>query len=117
MNNFLSEIFKNKGIEFYGFCDFLSLKNELFECSAKRRLPENSKTVITVLFPYKAKEEKPKIEEIGSKVEEKVKIEEVKTTSEINNAQWISFSARLTVGQALELKEFFDSRNIEFKAI
>lgn len=65
----------------------------------------------------RAKEEKPKIEEIGSKVEEKVKIEEVKTTSEINNAQWISFSARLTVGQALELKEFFDSRNIEFKAI
>ena len=65
----------------------------------------------------RAKEEKPKIEEIGSKVEEQVKIEEVKTTSEINNAQWISFSARLTVGQALELKEFFDSRNIEFKAI
>lgn len=65
----------------------------------------------------RAQEEKPKIEEIGSKVEEKVEIEEVKTTSEINNAQWVSFSARLTVEQARALKEFFDSRNIEFKAI
>lgn len=32
-------------------------------------------------------------------------------------AQWISFSANLTVAQARELKEFFDSRHIEFKAI
>lgn len=32
-------------------------------------------------------------------------------------AQWISFSAKLTVAQARELKEFFDSRSIEFKAI
>lgn len=65
----------------------------------------------------RAKEEKPKIEEIGSKVEEKVENEDVKTTNEINNTQWVSFSARLTVEQARELKEFFDSRNIEFKAI
>lgn len=60
MYNFLTEIFKNKGIEFYGFCDFLNFENELFECSAKRRLPENSKTVITMLFPYKVKNDKPK---------------------------------------------------------
>lgn len=33
------------------------------------------------------------------------------------DAQWISFSAYLTVPQALELKEFFNSRNIDFKAI
>lgn len=31
--------------------------------------------------------------------------------------QWISFSALLTVEQARELKQFFDSRNIEFKAV
>lgn len=59
MNNFLNEIFKKYGIEFYGFCDFFMLENELFECSAKRRLPENSATVITMLFPYKIKEKKP----------------------------------------------------------
>jgi len=65
----------------------------------------------------KAQEEKPKTEEIGSKVEENVEIEDIKTTNEINNAQWVSFSAKLTIAQARELKEFFDSRNIEFKAI
>lgn len=31
--------------------------------------------------------------------------------------QWISFSAYLTVEQAMELKQFFNSRNIEFKAV
>lgn len=60
MHIFLDKIFKKNGIEFYGFCDFLELKTELFECYAKRRLPENSSTVITMLFPYKVKEEKPK---------------------------------------------------------
>lgn len=39
----------------------------------------------------------------------KLEIEEV--------AQWISFKAKLTVAQAVELKEFFNRRNIEFKAI
>ena len=73
----------------------------------------------------RAQEEKPKTEEIGSKVEENVENEVVKTKNEINsqpdpepiNAQWISFSARLTIDQAKELKKFFDDRNIEFKAI
>ncbi len=31
--------------------------------------------------------------------------------------QWVNFSAHLTVKQALELKEFFSYKNIEFKAI
>ena len=77
----------------------------------------------------RAQEEKPKTEEIGSKTEEKVESEDVKTKNEINsqpdsqpdpesiNAQWVSFSAKLTIDQAKELKEFFDNRNIEFKAI
>lgn len=42
-------------------------------------------------------------------------VEEQKQVKE--NAQWISFSAYLTVPQALELKKFFNSRNIDFKAI
>lgn len=42
-------------------------------------------------------------------------VEEQKQVKE--DAQWISFSAYLTVPQALELKEFFNSRNIDFKAI
>ena len=32
-------------------------------------------------------------------------------------AQWINFSAFLTVAQAVELREFFERRKIEFKAI
>ena len=59
MNNFLDKIFKKYNIEFYGFCDFSELEKELFECSAKGRLPEASATVITMLFPYKIKEQKP----------------------------------------------------------
>lgn len=42
------------------------------------------------------------------------------TSKEINTnseRQWINFSANLTVDDALALKEFFSSRNIEFKAI
>lgn len=72
----------------------------------------------------RAQEEKPKTEEIGSKTEEKIGSEDVKTKNEINsqdpepvNTQWVSFTARLTIDQAKELKEFFDNRNIEFKAI
>lgn len=49
----------------------------------------------------------PVVEETSKAVEGSV--EEV--------GQWINFSARLTVPQALELREFFKSRNIEFKAI
>lgn len=36
---------------------------------------------------------------------------------ELRNRQWISFKAHLTVQQATELKNFFNSRNIEFEAI
>ena len=72
-----------------------------------------------------AEQEEPKNEEFGSKVEEKGENEDVATTNGFNcqpdpesiNAQWISFSARLTIDQAKELKKFFDDRNIEFKAI
>lgn len=42
---------------------------------------------------------------------------DIKAQEPVEVAQWISFSACLTVPQAMELKEFFESRNIEFKAI
>lgn len=59
LNKILDEIFKKYGLEFYGFCEFSELENDLFECSAKRRLPADASTVITILFPYKVSEEKP----------------------------------------------------------
>ncbi|MBQ4131796.1 MAG: epoxyqueuosine reductase [Clostridia bacterium] len=59
MKDFLAEILKESCIEYYGFCEFSALENQLLNCSAKLRLPLNSATVITLLFPYKVLEEKP----------------------------------------------------------
>ncbi len=36
----------------YGFCSFESLKDSLIRCRALSRLPQNSRGVITALFPY-----------------------------------------------------------------
>ena len=55
------EILKNAGIDDAGFCDFSFVKERLLECRAKKRLPENSQTVIMCVFPYKVKEEKPQL--------------------------------------------------------
>ena len=60
LKEILNEILEKSGIENFGFCDFSLLENDLIECAAKSRLPENSKSVITFLFPYKIKKEKPK---------------------------------------------------------
>lgn len=76
----------------------------------------------------KRKEEQERLKaEAERRIAEQVRAkEEVKEEQEVErscqepepvNAQWINFSARLTVEQAIELKEFFDSRNIEFKEI
>lgn len=70
----------------------------------------------------KAEEEKAKHQlKEQEDVVQKTEAEEIKENAEtIDNAgagpQWISFSAKLTVSQALELREFFTSRDIEFKA-
>ena len=36
----------------YGFSEFSDVKDSLIECAAKRRIPENARTVISILFPY-----------------------------------------------------------------
>ena len=41
----------------YGFSAFSQVKEHLIECRAKERLPENTQTVISVLFPYYLGEE------------------------------------------------------------
>ncbi len=38
--------------EFFGFSSFEIYKDKLIDCRAKSRIPENVKTVITLLFPY-----------------------------------------------------------------
>ncbi len=41
-----------KYCEFFGFASFDIFKDRLINCRAKSRIPENTKTVITFLFPY-----------------------------------------------------------------
>jgi len=41
----------------YGFSSFDRVKDKLFDVRAKNRLPENAKTIISVLFPYYLGEE------------------------------------------------------------
>ena len=53
------DIINEAGIKDVGFCAFEDISDKLFDCRAKMRLPQNSKTVILCLFPYKVKEEKP----------------------------------------------------------
>ena len=71
----------------------------------------------------KAEEERHIAEQEQAKEETKEEIKEEQEAErsykepEPVNTQWVSFSARLTIDQAKELKEFFDNRNIEFKAI
>jgi hypothetical protein len=74
----------------------------------------------------KRKEEAARAAELGKAVAESVSDsinESVKnaieaTAEEVSEAgQWISFKARLTVAQAVDLKMFFNRNGIEYKAI
>lgn len=44
----------------WGICPFDKIKNNLIECRAKSRLPENAKTVIVACFPYLLEDEEYK---------------------------------------------------------
>lgn len=50
----LDDIF---GVLPYGFSSYDAVKDKLIDCRAKSRIPENAKTVISVLFPYYLGEE------------------------------------------------------------
>lgn len=52
------EIGKTVG-ENFGVCRFSELKDILIDCRKKELLPENAKSVITFVFPYKVKEAPP----------------------------------------------------------
>ena len=58
MKRKIDKILRLSGIEDYGFCSFEEA-GELISCSAIKRLPKNSKTIISVIFPYKVKSTPP----------------------------------------------------------
>ena len=55
----ISRLFEEKNIEFTGAIPFSEVENHLIDCAARKRLPENAKTVVLCLFPYAVKKEKP----------------------------------------------------------
>jgi len=59
MTEIIRKILKEADIRDVGFCSFDGIKERLLECRAKNRLPENAKSVIVCLFPYKVKENPP----------------------------------------------------------
>ena len=59
MKQKILEIINKNGIRDAGFCAFDLVKERLLPCRALRRLPENAKTVILLLFPYKVRDAHP----------------------------------------------------------
>lgn len=60
MNGRITEIVNKAGIRDVGFCNFETVSGQMLNCRALSRLPENAKSIILMLFPYKVKEDKPK---------------------------------------------------------
>ena len=56
----ISRFFKEENIEFTGAIPFSEVKEHLIDCAARKRLPENAKSVILCLFPYAVKSKAPK---------------------------------------------------------
>ena len=79
-----------------------------------KRLAEIAKAKAVHEAGIKAREEEQ------ARVDNETEVKEEATVAkqvENDNAQWINFSACLTVEQAKELKQFFNSRGIKFRAI
>lgn len=60
MNGRITDIINMAGIRDVGFCAFETVSDRMLNCRALNRLPENAKSIILMLFPYKVKEDKPK---------------------------------------------------------
>lgn len=44
--------FLNKKFNLWGVCSYERIKNNLLDCRAKSRLPENAESVVVIAFPY-----------------------------------------------------------------
>lgn len=61
MKKTITDILNDAGIKNVGFCAFNDVKENLLECRAKSRIPQNAKTIIICAFPYKVKSSQPKL--------------------------------------------------------
>lgn len=99
------------------------IEKELFTLS---KLPKFSFEAIeeykTTLDINKAVNEAHKLTELETKKNKSEKnqkeiVEKLECSNALVDKEWISFSAYLTVDEALALKDFFRNRNIDFKPI
>ena len=59
MEEKIKKIFSSLDITHIGFCPFAVVKDFLIPCAGLKRIPQNAKTVICALFPYKVRDEHP----------------------------------------------------------
>ena len=52
MLNIVKNIIIKYNLECFGVCNFCDVEQYLIECKAKTLIPENVKSIITILFPY-----------------------------------------------------------------
>ena len=48
----MMEIMRRANVDLWGVCSFADISQHLIPCSAARRLPQNSNSVLVALFPY-----------------------------------------------------------------
>ena len=59
MEEKIRKLFSSLDIPNIGFCPFEAVKDRLISCAGLKRLPQNAKTVICAVFPYKVRNEHP----------------------------------------------------------
>lgn len=52
----ISRLLDRAGLPLHGFCPFSAVADRLLPCRAADRLPENSRSVVAALFPYRMKD-------------------------------------------------------------
>ena len=56
----IKDIMSTNGMPDTAICDFEFVKKHLINCRAAARLPENAKSIIMAIFPYKVENKPPK---------------------------------------------------------
>lgn len=56
----IQRILREYDLPLHGFCPFQAVQNHLLPCRATARLPENARTVLVTLFPYRFADEGPR---------------------------------------------------------
>lgn len=92
---------------------------EIYKSTLDMNKALNEANMLSEIQKKKEEFQNTQAEKLAEQMEQK-KLEEVMNppiVEEEEEKMWVDFSAHLTVSQAKELKEFFEARRIEFRAI